>query len=60
MLPEKFKKKTKAEEKASEIDTEMNQLDVLLEEIGEKEEEFDIDQSEHKAKETKVNLKPMI
>lgn len=51
LLAEKFKKKMKAEEKASGIDTEMNELDVLLEEIVEKEEEFDKDQSEHKAKE---------
>lgn len=50
LLAEKFKKKMKAEEKASGIDTEMNELDVLLEEIVEKEEEFDKDQSEHKAK----------
>ncbi|XP_068672956.1 golgin subfamily A member 6-like protein 22 [Montipora capricornis] len=51
LLAEKFKKKMKAEEKASGIDTEMSELDVLLEEIVEKEEEFDKDQSEHKAKE---------
>ncbi|XP_044172735.1 trichohyalin-like [Acropora millepora] len=51
LLAEKFKKKMKAEEKALGIDTEMSELDVLLEEIVEKEEEFDKDQSEHKAKE---------
>ena len=51
LLAEKFKKKMKAEEKASGIDTEMTELDVLLEEIVEKEEEFDKDQSENKAKE---------
>ena len=51
LLAEKFKKKMKAEEKASGIDTEMSELDVLLEEIVEKEEEFDKDQSEHKTKE---------
>ena len=45
----------KGEEKAPKapgIDTEMTELDVLLEEIVEKEEEdLDKDQSEHKAKE---------
>ena len=51
LLVEKFKKKMKAEEKASGIDTEINQLDVLLEEVVEKEEEFDKDQSGHKTKE---------
>ena len=43
LLAEKFK--------ALGIDTEMSELDVLLEEIVEKEEEFDKDQSKHKAKE---------
>ena len=41
MLAEKFKKKMKAGEKASGIDTEMNEFDVLVEENVGKEEEFD-------------------
>ena len=66
LLSEKFKKKMKAKEKASGIDTEMTELEVLLEEIVEKEEEFDKDQSENKAKEEQskaeandMRLKPM-
>lgn len=41
----------KGEEKAPGIDTEMTELDVLLEEIVEKEEDLHKDQSEHKEKE---------
>lgn len=41
----------KVEEKVLGIDIEMSELDVLFEEIVEKEEEFDKDQFEYKVKE---------
>lgn len=60
LLAEQFKKKMKAEEEASGIDTEMTELDVPLEKKKEK-EEFDQDQLMDKAKEeqSKVDVNYM-